>query len=106
MCLEIRAHPPKVINIGTTAQTEKSLTNNIYAHIHIHTHTHTHFKNRLQSYLLVKIALRFLSRIPKIYVDPRGVAWGPTASSHMRHPGIRYHGDTPGSHSWFLASRR
>ena len=33
-----------------------------------------YFKNT--SYLLVKIALRFLSRIPKIYVDPRGIAQG------------------------------
>ena len=32
--------------------------------------------SRIQSYLLVKIALRFLSRIPKIYVDPRGIAQG------------------------------
>ena len=32
--------------------------------------------SRIQGYLLVKIALRFLSRIPKIYVDPRGIAWG------------------------------
>ena len=27
-CPEIRSHPKRVINIGTTAQTEKSLTNN------------------------------------------------------------------------------
>ena len=32
--------------------------------------------SRIQGYLLVKIALRFLSRIPKIYVDPRGIAQG------------------------------
>ena len=30
MCPEIRSHPKKkVINIGTTAQTEKSLTNTV-----------------------------------------------------------------------------
>ena len=33
-----------------------------------------YFKNT--SYLLVKMSLRFLSRIPKIYVDPRGIAQG------------------------------
>ena len=27
-CPEIRSHPKRVTNIGTTAQTEKSLTNN------------------------------------------------------------------------------
>ena len=32
--------------------------------------------SRIQGYLLVKIVLRFLSRIPKIYVDPRGIARG------------------------------
>ena len=32
--------------------------------------------SRIQGYLLVKVALRFLSRIPKIYVDPRGIARG------------------------------
>ena len=59
--------------------------------------------SRIQSYLLVKIAHRFLSENSQNYVDPRGVAWGPTPTSHMRHPGIRCHGDKPGSHSRFLA---
>ena len=32
----------------------------------------THLISKIQGYLLVK----FLSRISKIYVDPRGIAWG------------------------------
>ena len=31
-CPEIRSHPKRVINIGTTAQTEKSLTNSHHLH--------------------------------------------------------------------------
>ena len=36
----------------------------------------SYYISRIQGYLLVKIALRFLSRIPKIYVDPRSIAQG------------------------------
>ena len=42
----------------------------------------TYFKNT--SYLLVKIALRFLSRIPKIYVDPKGIAQGSDGKTMTR----------------------
>ena len=41
---------------------------------YIYIYIYIYFKNT--SYLLVKIALGFLSRIPKIYVDPRGIAQG------------------------------
>ena len=41
--------------------------------------------SRIQGYLLVKIAhsLGFSSRIPKIYVDPRGIAGCLTNAYHM-----------------------
>ena len=45
--------------------------NIIYVCVYIY---YIYFKNT--SYLLVKIALRFLSKIPKIYVDPRGITQG------------------------------
>ena len=55
--------------------THTCIYNCIYT-IYIPTYTLYIYISRIQNYLLIKIALRFLSRIPKIYVDPRGIAQG------------------------------
>ena len=106
--LYVRVHVCVFVLPHASLDMYEYISRDMHVCMHKHTHarecTHTHtYISRIQSYLLVKIAHRFLSENSQIYVDPRGVAWGPTPSSHMRHPRIRCHGDTPGSHSWFLA---
>ena len=59
--------------------------------------------SRIQGYLLVKMALRFLSRIPKIYVYPRGILGVSPMHTYALYQDPDWQGDKPGSHCWFLA---